>query len=678
MKTAIVTGCCGQDGSYLAEQLLEKDYKVYGMIRRSSRGLELGCAAHLQGTPNLEIIEGDLIDTVGLTRLCQLAKPDLFFNMASQSHVGTSFEIPQYTAQVTGVGVLNCLEAIRLSGIHTRFLQASTSEMYGGLSSEPANEDTPFHPRSPYGVAKLYGYWITVNYRESYKMFACNTICFNHECFFADTPVIVKKNGDIDIVYVSSLVPGRKDISHDESAYTKDYATEGIQVWDGNNFVALRAVSRRKLSTLQNQEDQVRQVTIAPSASISTTPNHTLVKTCTSKIKARDLTEGKKLILGSYPEESKENKAVTTAQAMFLGLLAGDGYIDQHSVRLTNNDPQIQRCFTDLAQRIYAGVSWRINSYPSGFGGTTTHIDLVGLSQYDAGVLREALYEAKTGHKKVPAVILNAGLAIQKDFLDGYYMADGLKKDNTAYQLKSFKSNSAILTQGLLYLINNIHHVGYCVNTFEQNGRLYHQVNLRSPSNPNSFGSHLIKDADVIKKNIVRSEENQHVYDIETETGVVMAGIGTAIVGNSERRGPNFVTRKITQGIAQIKAGKADAIYLGNLDAKRDWGYAPDFTRGMIMMLTDNPQPKDYVMATGETHSVREFCEHAFKFVGLDYKEYVKVDPRFFRPAEVNVLLGDSSRIRNDLGWAPRITFQSLVEKMVQHDLRLEGIADKI
>ena len=146
----------------------------------------------------------------------------------------------------------------------------------------------------------------------------------------------------------------------------------------------------------------------------------------------------------------------------------------------------------------------------------------------------------------------------------------------------------------------------------------------------------------------------------------------------SERRGPNFVTRKITMAIAKIKAGKQDKLYLGNLDAKRDWGYAPDFTRGMIMMLTDNPQPKDYVMATGETHSVREFCRHAFDFVGLNYQAYVEVDPRFFRPAEVNVLIGDSTRIRNDLGWAPTVTFQSLVEKMVQHDLRLEGIADKI
>jgi len=319
MKTAIVTGVCGQDGSFLAEQLLAKDYKVYGMIRRSSRGLDLGCSAHLQGISNLEIVEGDLIDAPALAHLCNLAKPDLFFNMAAQSHVGTSFQQPVYTAQVDAIGVLNCLEAIRLSGIHTRFLQASTSELYGGITDSPRNETAPFYPKSPYGVAKLYGYWITINYRESYKMFACNSICFNHE---------------------------------------------------------------------------------------------------------------------------------------------------------------------------------------------------------------------------------------------------------------------------------------------------------------------------------------------------------------SERRGANFVTRKITRAVAAIKAGKQDKLYLGNLDARRDWGYAPDFTRGMMMMLLDSSQPKDYVLSTGETHSVREFCEVAFNYVNLDYKNYVEVDPRFYRPAEVEVLIGDSSAIANDLGWKPEVTFKDLVVKMLIHDLQ--------
>lgn len=319
-KVAIVTGLRGQDGSLLAEQLLGQDYKIYGLIRRSSNGLDLGCASPIQNHPQLEVVEGDLLDLANLTHLCKLARADLFFNMAAQSHVGSSFEQPIYTMQATGLGVLNCLEAIRLSGIYTRFLQASTSELFGGQTGLPANELTPFHPRSPYGCAKLFGHWITINYRESYKLFGCTTICFNHE---------------------------------------------------------------------------------------------------------------------------------------------------------------------------------------------------------------------------------------------------------------------------------------------------------------------------------------------------------------SERRGTNFVTRKITQAVAKIKAGKQDKLYLGNLDAKRDWGYAPDFTRGMIDILTRTTEPSDYVLATGETHSVREFCEHAFNYVGLDYKDYVAVDPRFYRPAEVDVLIGDYSKVNKVLGWKPTVTFKELVERMMKSDLDL-------
>lgn len=316
MKTAIVTGVTGMDGSHLCDQLIEQDYKVYGLYHRSSNP-EMNNIQHLVNHPQLEIVEGDLLDLSSLLRLCQQARADLFFNMAAMSHVGTSFNQPLLTAQVTGLGVLNCLEAIRLSGIHTRFLQASTSEMYGGLSHEHANETTTFHPRSPYGCAKLFGYWTTVNYRESYKMFACNSICFNHE---------------------------------------------------------------------------------------------------------------------------------------------------------------------------------------------------------------------------------------------------------------------------------------------------------------------------------------------------------------GPRRHHTFVTRKITKAVANIAAGLQDKLYLGNLDAKRDWGYAPDFTRGMIQIV-QSKTPDDYVLATGETHTVREFCDAAFSSVSLDYKNHVIVDPRFYRPAEVDVLIGDASKIKNTLGWEPTVGFKELVGLMVQHDI---------
>lgn len=316
-RSAVVTGICGMDGSHLADFLLEKDYTIYGLKRRTASN-SLDCAAHLEN--EIEVVEGDLTDLSSLIHLTKLAKADEFYNLGAMSHVGTSFTQPVYTAECTGIGVLNCLEAIRASGYHTRFLQASTSELFGGQNGTTfCNEETSFYPRSPYGVAKLYGYWITVNYREAYKLFACNSICFNHE---------------------------------------------------------------------------------------------------------------------------------------------------------------------------------------------------------------------------------------------------------------------------------------------------------------------------------------------------------------GKRRGPNFVTRKITQAVAKIKLEQQDKLYLGNLQAKRDWGHAEDFVRGMYLMIHHH-EPDDYVLATGETHSVAEFCEAAFNHVGLDYKDYVEIDPQFYRPTEVDVLLGDYSKAKRILGWTPQKTFQQLVQEMVDSDLAL-------
>lgn len=184
-KKALITGITGQDGSYLAELLLEKGYEVHGIIRRSS-SFNTGRIDHLYN--NTEIMNrrlflhyGDLTDTSNLNRLLEKVEPDEIYNLAAQSHVKVSFEIPEYTAEVDAVGTLRFLDAIRETGLKTRFYQASTSELFGKVQSVPQNERTPFYPRSPYGVAKLYGYWIIVNYREAYNIYACNGILFNHE-----------------------------------------------------------------------------------------------------------------------------------------------------------------------------------------------------------------------------------------------------------------------------------------------------------------------------------------------------------------------------------------------------------------------------------------------------------------------------------------------------------------
>ena len=322
-KTALISGITGQDGSFLTELLLEKGYDVYGIIRRSS-SFNTDRIDHLYQDPHnketrLRLVFGDLNDSSSLNTILRQVKPDEIYNLGAQSHVRVSFDIPEYTGEVTGLGTVRLLEAIREIGIKPKFYQASSSELYGKVSETPQTEKTPFHPRSPYACAKAYAYYITVNYRESYGVFACNGILFNHE---------------------------------------------------------------------------------------------------------------------------------------------------------------------------------------------------------------------------------------------------------------------------------------------------------------------------------------------------------------SERRGETFVSRKISRAATRIKLGLQDKLYLGNLDACRDWGYAKDYVEAMWLMLNAD-RADDYVIATGEVHSVREFVAKAFGYLDLDWQRYVEIDPRYFRPAEVDNLLGDAAKARRELGWEPKVSFDQLVKLMVDHDLRL-------
>jgi len=312
-RKAFITGITGQDGSYLAEILLEKDYEVYGMIRRSS-SFNTARIDHLFSELKLEF--GDLTDGSVLNRLMRTIRPDEVYNLGAQSQVHVSFQIPEHTADTTAIGTLRLLDAIREEDVTCRFYEAGSSEMFGQVAETPQRETTPFHPRSPYGVSKVFGYWITRNYREAYRMFAVNGILFNHE---------------------------------------------------------------------------------------------------------------------------------------------------------------------------------------------------------------------------------------------------------------------------------------------------------------------------------------------------------------SPRRGPTFVTRKVTRAIGAILRREQDEVRLGNLEAKRDWGYARDYMEGAWRMLQAG-EPDDYVLATGETHSVREFLDEAFGYAGLDWNDYVQIDERYFRPAEVDVLLGDASKAKEKLGWEPSVRFPELVRMMVDHD----------
>ncbi len=231
MKTAVITGITGQDAAYLAELLLEKGYKVYGTYRRTSsvnfwRIEELG----IQNHPNLELVEYDLTDLSASIRLMQTAKPDEVYNLAAQSFVGVSFDQPLTTAEITGIGPVNLLEAIRIVNPKIRFYQASTSEMFGKVQAIPQCETTPFYPRSPYGVAKLYAHWMVINYRESYDIFGCSGILFNHESPLRGQEFVTRKITDsvakIKLGKLDVLELGNMDAKRDWG-FAKDYV-EGM------------------------------------------------------------------------------------------------------------------------------------------------------------------------------------------------------------------------------------------------------------------------------------------------------------------------------------------------------------------------------------------------------------------------------------------------------------------
>src|SRR5215211_5942174 len=235
MPAALITGITGQDGSYLAEFLLSKNYKVIGMSRRTST-LNFERIAHFQD--EITLIQGDLHDQSSLVSILEEHEPDEVYNLAAQSFVPTSWQQAVLTAEVTAVGVLRMLEAIRQTNPKIRFYQASSSEMFGKVVEVPQKESTPFYPRSPYGVAKVYGHWITVNYRESFGLYTVSGILFNHECLSAATPLVVRSAGAMDGVTADELMPLLR-----KGRSVQTYEPRDLEVWDGDGWTRVRAVT---------------------------------------------------------------------------------------------------------------------------------------------------------------------------------------------------------------------------------------------------------------------------------------------------------------------------------------------------------------------------------------------------------------------------------------------------
>jgi GDPmannose 4,6-dehydratase len=665
MKKALITGISGQDGSYLAELLLAKSYEVHGIVRRSS-SFNTGRIDHLYQDPHESQVRlfthyGDLTDPVSLTHLLYRLKPDEIYHLGAQSHVRVSFDIPEYTFDVTGGGTMRLLEAMREAGVKSRFYQASSSEMYGS-ASPPQSETTPFHPRSPYAVAKAAAYWAVVNYREAYGLFASNGILFNHECLLSNTPLITCCNGVMAVQTPSDLVPLRR-----EGASIQRFVPDTLlEIWDGEDWTAIKAITATRRRDHDADHDLLSIE--ARAGLVSVTAHHTMLDAERQPLHASAVRDGERLAIADEMPDFGYWSTCTAEMAELFGLLAADGYVHptRRNMCFTNDDPRLRARVAELWSRTFLGTaSAGTGASESTPGATVEHLTLIG-APAAAGWLREQLY-TRTAHKRVPPIVLNAEPGSWEAFLEGYYTRDG----RNPVDGDSIKTNSPVLAQGLCWMY---HRLGRPSSVYAEHrgGDTHYELNVtarvREPVGGNSL--HLREDPAEVRRVVPAAVgDDEWVFDLETESGVFCAGVGRLVVHNSPRRGETFVTRKITRAVARIKHDLQDKLFLGNLDAKRDWGYAGDYVEGMWRML-QHEVGDDFVLATGETHSVREFVELAFARAGLEWEKYVEIDPRYFRPSEVDVLLGDYSKAKEKLGWEPIVTFEGLVKMMVDADVK--------
>jgi GDPmannose 4,6-dehydratase len=656
-RSALITGITGQDGSYLAELLLERGYDVHGMVRRASTE-KFDRIEHLRDKITLH--QGDLLDQRSLVDTLRASKPDEIYNLAAMSFVAVSWIQPTLTAEFTGVGVTRMLEAVREAAPGARFYQASSSEMFGKVLEVPQTETTPFYPRSPYGVAKAYGHFITVNYRESYDLYACCGILFNHECVLANTPLIVRENGIVAVKTPADLVAlrrkGRSVQSFEPAAM--------LDVWDGSDWTPITAITATRRRP--GDPDHAGLCVQARAGVVDVTAHHRMLDADRELLPARDVAAGDRLALFDEFPSSNAWSAIAPEAGELLGLLAADGHVsrDGATARFVSTDPIVRTRVAQLWSRCFAGTSTEWVG-ESGLQ-RTREVHAIDLDAANGlgSWLRAQLY-THSGHKQVPPIVLNATADVTEAFLLGYHAGDGLEQGNG----EPIKTGSPVLAQGVCWLCA-LQGQDASVHVEHRDGTAYYRLNLLTAAPAGMTGARLRTDpAEVRRIDPAVVPDDEWAFDVETASGVFAAGVGRLVVHNSPRRGLEFVTRKITWHAAAIKLGLRDELALGNLDAERDWGYAKDYVEAMYLMLQQD-EPEDYVIATNHTNSVRECVEIAFDEAGVgDWEPYVRLDPAFLRPAEVDQLIGNPAKAKARLGWEPGTTFEELIRLMTRADL---------
>jgi GDPmannose 4,6-dehydratase len=545
-----------------------------------------------------------------------------------------------------------------------RFYQASSSEMFGKVREVPQTESTPFYPRSPYGVAKAYGHHITVNYRESYGLHATSGILFNHECVSSRNPLMVRENGIAAVRTPADLVPLRRKGPSVQTFEPRPLT----EVWDGEKWTTITAITATRRRAC-NPDHELRSIE-ARGGVIEVTAHHHMLDADYQQVIARDIEEGDRVAVADAFPTSLEWTAITPELAELLGLLAADGYVHGNGGKIdfANNDAVLRTRVAQLWSRCFLGMTSE-TEVASGWNPdrTVMHLNLHGAGTV-SGWLRRQLY-TPTGHKQVPPLVLNGTREVHAAFLAGYYAGDGLKRGNGL----SMVTNSPVLAQGLCWLYA-LTSQPVSVYAERRDSRVYYRLNVASPVRVGLKGQHLRQDPAEVRRIVTGAAlDDEWVFDVETESGVLCAGVGRVIVHNSPRRGLEFVTRKITWHAAAIRHGKLDKVKLGNLEARRDWGFAKDYVEAMWLMLQQDGAD-DYVIATNQAHSVRDCVEIAFDEAGLgDWERYVEQDPALVRPAEVDHLIGDFAKAERNLGWRPQTSFEELIRLMTRADLELLG-----
>lgn len=714
-KVALIMGITGQDGSYLAELLLSKGYQVNGIMRRSS-SFNTERVSHIYQDPHekdyqFRLLYGDLADPSALLKILAEVKPDEIYNLGAQSHVKVSFEIPEYTADIDAIGTLRLLEAIRAVGLPCKFYQASSSEMFG--SSAPLqSEKTTFLPRSPYAISKVFAHHTTINYREAYGIFACSGILFNHETIASFMPMFVKMadRKEFDIKPICEIVTFDERIKQYQAK-----SVSGIQVWGKYGWVDVKYASAYPHNILG--ENKKPRFINSRSGAFMATGNHVAFMADGNEKETKDIEVGDWLETIDLPEATgSADRIVSVEEAELMGMMVGDGSFthEKHGIgihgKFTNSSFKMRTRFDYLWHHVTGG---KTTYYPTRSGFNPDKIvGQLGLAGGNEWLRKLDIYN-QDRTKRIPKVILNSSREVMHAFLDGYNATDGLKANLCTYEFKNFKTNSATLAMGVWYLIECVtgQDVNLTVET-KEDGRVYYSLNLLSTIDNGvkeakvhelvsagvsqrgiermsgisrtfirkiQYGGsheeihHLRKVPFEVKKIIDMPNYNGWFYDLETSSEEFHCGVGKIHVHNSPRRGETFVTRKITRAVARILNKKQEKLFLGNLDAERDWGYAPEYVESMWKMMQQE-KSDDYVIGTGEMHTVREFVEEAFRLVGLDSKKFVEIDKRYFRPTEVEKLCGDSSKAQKQLGWKPHVRFKDLVSLMLIEDLKLEGL----